>query len=150
MRALDPLSDRRAARLKCHLGFILGTQGHQNGHWICSACQTGALRAAGLLHPFSVPDSKVTPDALFLIATAGIGGLASAVTTNLKAAWSPAPQPSLELAEILGIVRPIVNVRRGPTFEWKTPDISPRHLRCAAHVNHNHTILIVIRACPIR
>lgn len=60
-------------------GFILGVRGHQNGHWICSACQTGALRHIGVLHPFSVPDAQVTPDSLFLMATAGAGGVPTVI-----------------------------------------------------------------------
>lgn len=67
-------------------GFIFGTPSHEQGHWICSACQTGALKQAGLLHPFSVPDSQVTPDALFLMSTAGIGGIAEDITPTRRAA----------------------------------------------------------------
>lgn len=50
--------------------FILGRQDlHQAGHWICSALQTGALQAAGLLRRLPVPDQQVSPDALYLLAS---------------------------------------------------------------------------------
>lgn len=55
-------------------GFILGRGLHQPGHWICSACAEGALRAAGVLHPSPWHPSAVTPDALFFAVTAGAGG----------------------------------------------------------------------------
>jgi hypothetical protein len=55
-------------------GFILGIRRHTKGHWICSALQTRALCTIGKLFSFPVPDSQVTPDALFLLVTAGLGG----------------------------------------------------------------------------
>jgi hypothetical protein len=58
-------------------GFILGRKDHGTGRWICSALQTNALCRLGKLFSFPVPDSQVTPDALFLLVTAGIGGIAS-------------------------------------------------------------------------
>lgn len=58
-------------------GFILGKKDHEANHWICSALQTGALKHIGMLHPFPIPDSQVTPDALYLIVTAGLGGKVS-------------------------------------------------------------------------
>lgn len=58
-------------------GFITGARDHQKGHWICSACQTGALRHVSLLHKIPVPDSQVTPNSLLLLATAGLGGRSS-------------------------------------------------------------------------
>ena len=56
------------------LGFILGISSHGEGRWICSACQTGALKAAGLLHGVPIPNSQIPPDALYLLATAALGG----------------------------------------------------------------------------
>jgi hypothetical protein len=56
------------------LGFILGRKDHTKGRWICSALQTGALKAAGLLHSIPIPEAQVTPDALYLLVTAGLGG----------------------------------------------------------------------------
>lgn len=55
-------------------GDILGRRIHERGHWICSALQSGALRAAGLLHGLPIEESQVTPDSLYLIVTAGLGG----------------------------------------------------------------------------
>ena len=56
------------------LSFITGIQDHQAGHWICSACQYGALESVSLLHPCPLPSSQVTPDTLFMLVTAGLGG----------------------------------------------------------------------------
>lgn len=58
------------------IGFILGRPAHTPHHWICSACQRGALEAVGKLHPCDlIPDSETTPDALFQVVTEGIGGI---------------------------------------------------------------------------
>lgn len=56
------------------LGFITGHHRHDRGHWICSAAQAGALRQCGKLHRFDIPDCQVTPNALHLTVTAGLGG----------------------------------------------------------------------------
>ena len=56
------------------LSFITGTPMHEAGHWICSACQSGGLIQVGLLRPSPIPTSQITPDALYLLATSGIGG----------------------------------------------------------------------------
>ena len=56
------------------ISFALGRRSHGEGRWICSALQTGALYQVRKLHGLPVPDSQVTPDALFLIVTAGLGG----------------------------------------------------------------------------
>lgn len=56
------------------IGFILGRKDTDTGRWICSALQTRALIRANLMHPLPVPDSQVTPDALFLLVTGGLGG----------------------------------------------------------------------------
>lgn len=57
------------------LGDILGRKLHERGRWICSALQTGALKAAGMLRALPIEDSQVTPDSLYLIVTAGLGGI---------------------------------------------------------------------------
>lgn len=55
--------------------FALGLAPKKDGRWICSACQNAGLRdGAQLAHASSVPDSQVTPDALYQIATEGLGG----------------------------------------------------------------------------
>jgi hypothetical protein len=56
------------------LGFILGRREHTKGHWICSALQTHALKRVHLLHQVPILDSQVTPDNLFTLVTAGLGG----------------------------------------------------------------------------
>lgn len=56
------------------LGFLLGRREHTKGHWICSALQTHALKHCHLLHRVPIPDSQVTPDNLFTLVTAGLGG----------------------------------------------------------------------------
>jgi hypothetical protein len=56
------------------IGFLLGKRDHTKGHWICSALQTHALQRVQLLHKLPIPDSQVTPDNLFTLVTAGLGG----------------------------------------------------------------------------
>ena len=56
------------------VGDIVGRQFHGKGRWICSALQTQALKHAGLIRNLPMSDSLVTPDALYLIVTAGLGG----------------------------------------------------------------------------
>jgi len=55
-------------------GFVLGIRSHQTGHWICSALQSAALQDIGLMGRTTVPTNQITPDALYLLATAGLGG----------------------------------------------------------------------------
>lgn len=56
------------------LGFVLGKRLHEEGHWICSAAQTEALRHVSLLYRTATVDSEITPNALFQLVTAGLGG----------------------------------------------------------------------------
>lgn len=55
-------------------GFLFGQRKHARGHWICSALQRNELRRIGTLRPCPTPVSQTTPDALFQIVTAGLGG----------------------------------------------------------------------------
>lgn len=56
------------------LGFLFGRREHTKGRWICSALQTHGLKRVHLLHRVPIPDSQVTPDNLFTLVTAGLGG----------------------------------------------------------------------------
>lgn len=56
-------------------GFILGKPLHEEGTWICSACQFKALMKAGKLHNTDIPSSCVSPNSLYLLVTSGLGGI---------------------------------------------------------------------------
>jgi hypothetical protein len=70
------------------VGFLLGQRAHAKGHWICSALQRKALRRVTLLHYCPIPESQTTPDALFQLVTAGLGG---AVTQHHQVTHGGAP-----------------------------------------------------------
>ena len=58
------------------LAFITGRrEPTAPGHWICSALQMGAARASGKAFATLIPDSQVTPNSLYLLFTAGLGGV---------------------------------------------------------------------------
>lgn len=56
------------------LGFLLGYNAHQQGHWICSALQVEGLRQVHLLHAGATPAHQITPNTLFELVTTGLGG----------------------------------------------------------------------------
>lgn len=55
-------------------GFVLGERKHGEGRWICSACAFESLEQVNLLKPTPVPAAQITPDSLFELVTAGLGG----------------------------------------------------------------------------
>ena len=56
--------------------FITGRrEPNAPGYWICSALQMGAARAAVKAYPTLIPDSQITPDAYYILCTAGWGGV---------------------------------------------------------------------------
>ena len=66
-------------------GFILGRPLHKRGHAICSALQEEVLRKLCLTHGLNglalselTASSGISPDALFLIDTVGLGGKVTA------------------------------------------------------------------------
>lgn len=52
------------------IGFILGIELMQEGHWICSALQYAALQSVRLLPPCPIPPQQITPNGLFLMCCA--------------------------------------------------------------------------------
>lgn len=57
------------------LGFILGEELHQAGHWICSAVQREGLEHSGKLPHIVTPPAQTTPNTLFF-GVCAIGGRA--------------------------------------------------------------------------
>jgi hypothetical protein len=59
------------------LGFILGTQIMQEGHWICSALQNEALERVKIFRPCPISSQQITPNSLFLMSTQAGGVVAT-------------------------------------------------------------------------
>jgi hypothetical protein len=45
------------------------------GHWICSGVQMAGLRESGKAFPSHIPDNQITPNTLYVLITAGLGGV---------------------------------------------------------------------------